>query len=229
MNRGIFRHGKFKAFLTRGIFKYFFRPVFYKHEDFIHSNFNSILNDFAYKSKYKIKKEFYDIINFWLVLTPEYYFSKIFLKDEKNNCYLNILNNVDNQNGIECAYITQAFVLWHLKQFLSNDTIFKETIGLSFSDFEESINLVFGKENRTLYYLNYYKEKFDLSKLEVDPRDWPIIYVWDICDILFDDTEKMKDMMISWDDDLVVKMNLVRFNTEFFKHHKDWSLEIVND
>jgi len=229
MERGIFRHSKLKAFLTRGIFKTVFRPLLYSNEDFIHSNFSYVLNDFAYKSKYALKQEYYNIISFWMVLTPGYYFEKIFLENDDGNYYLNILKEVDNQDGFECAYITQAYVLWKLQQFLSNDNVFKAKIRLSISDFEESINLVYGKSNRTMYYLDYYRKKFDLSKLEVDPRDWPIIYVWDICDVLFDNEEKMKNKMINWDNNLIAKMGLVQFDLEFFRHHKDWSIEIVID
>ena len=78
-----------------------------------------------------------------------------------------------------------------------------------------------GQENKIIHYLNYYREKFDLKKLEVDPRDWSIIYVWDICDTLITDKKVLKETMQEWNDDMLKKMEFISFTTHFIVEQKE--------
>ena len=46
------------------------------------------------------------------------FFHTVFVENENGEVYLDVLKNATANEGSECAFISQAFVLWHLQQFL---------------------------------------------------------------------------------------------------------------
>lgn len=221
MNRGIFRHGFFKTFLTRGFLRSIFKLLLYTKADKIHSDFVKVVNNFVVK---KPKNEM--TILFWLVMVPKLFFETIFIEDENGEAYLDVVKNATQDNGRECAYLTQAFVLWNLQQILQNKKEFKTQMGFLIEDLEKITKRVLGQENKIIFYLNYFREKFDLKKLEVDPRDWSIIYVWEVCDILITDKKVLRDTMQEWNDDIIRKTEFITFATQFFAEQKETAIQL---
>jgi len=221
MNYGIFRHGFFKTFLTRGFLRSIFKPLIYTKSENIHGDFVEVVNDFVLKIEREIKPKNAMAVMFWLTIVPKLFFEMIFVENERGEVYLDVLNNATENKGRECAFITQAFILWNLQQILQNKKEYRDEMGFSIEDLEEITKIILGQENKIIHYLNYYREKFDLKKLEVDPRDWSIIYVWDICDTLITDKKVLKETMQEWNDDMLKKMEFISFTTHFIIEQKE--------
>ena len=227
MNHGISRHGFFKTFLTRGFLRSIFKPLLYTKSDHIHGDFVEVVNDFVIKIKREIKPKNEMAVMYWLAVVPKLFFEMIFVENEKGETYLDILKNATENNGRECAFITQAFILWDLQQILQNEKEYKKEMGFSIEDLEKITKIILGENNKIIHYLNYYREKFDLKKLEVDPRDWSIIYVWDICDALITNKKVLKDTMQGWNDDMLKKMDFIAFTVQFIAEQKETVSKLV--
>lgn len=221
MNYGIFRHGFFKTFLTRGFLRSIFEPLLYTKSDKIQADFVEVVNDFVVKIEREIKPKNAMAVMYWLAIVPKLFFEMIFVENEKGEVYLDVLKNATENNGNECAFITQAFILWNLQQILQNKQEYKEEMGFSIEDLEEITKIILGQDNKIIHYLNYYREKFDLKKLEVDPRDWSIIYVSDICNALVTDKKVLKETLQEWDSDMIKKMEFISVTTHFMVEQKE--------
>lgn len=228
MSKGIFRHKKFKTFLTRGLLRPIFKPFLYTKEDNIHSDFIEVLNNMVVKIN-RINLKDKDVIIFWLVIVPRMYFEEIFIEDENNKVYLDIIKYSTENNGKEGAYITQAYVLWILQQMLTNKPELKEKMSISIEGLEILINHILGKDNKVQYYLEKYRNKFDLKKLEVDPRDWPIIYIGDICQTLINDTDILKTAIKAWNDNIIEKMKFIAFDVDFFGEKQKQAIKLAEN
>jgi len=229
MEYGIFRHGPLKTFLTRGFLRSIFKPLFYSKSDNIQANFVEVVNDLVIKIENGIKHKNKLAIIYWLAIVPKLFFEMIFIENERGEVYLDLLKNATEDKGKECAFITQAFILWNLQQLLQNKEDYKKEMGFSIEDLEEIIKITLGKNNKIIHYLKYYREKFNLEKLEIDPRDWSIIYVWDICETLITDKEILKDTMGDWNNDALEKINFTLLTIEFIVEHKENAPKISNN
>jgi hypothetical protein len=224
--RGIFRHGLFKTFLTRGLFKSIFRPILYQREENIHLEFVNVLNDYVLKQE-MISPEYLNQILFWLVIVPKKWFELVFMPDKKGNFLIDIAKKAQHLNGTDCAYLTQGYALWMLEQLLKNSPEMNEKTELTIEDFEYAVELLDGKVSKTLGYLDYFRSKFDLEKMDVDPRDWPIIYVWEICDLLISDQSKLEQVMGDWNKSMRKKRELITYNAVFFSKQKEYFIEHI--
>ena len=225
IKRGIFRHGPVKTFLTRGLFKSIFIPILYKREDIIHKEFANTLNGYVLKQEL-LAPEFQMLILFWLVIVPKQWFELLFMPDENENVLFGVAKEAQHLNGKDCAYLTQGYSLWMLEQFFKNSPEMNQKTGLTMQDFEYAIEVLDGKVSKTLGSLNYFRSKFDLDKMDVDPRDWPIIYTWEICDLLISDQQKLGQVMGAWNNSALEKIKMVTENMVFFSEQKDNFLNI---
>ena len=66
----------------------------------------------------------------------------IFVENERGEAYLDVLRNATENKGQECAFITQAFILWNLQQFLQNKKEYKEEMGFSIEDLEKITKII---------------------------------------------------------------------------------------
>lgn len=215
MKYGIFRHGVFKTFLTRGFLSPVFKPLLYNKSDNIQWDLVKTTNDFILKIDREVKTENTITIMFWLGAVPKSFFEMIFIENEKGEAYLDVLKNATESKGKECTFITQAFILWNLQQILKNKKGYKNEMGFSIEDLEEITKTILGQNNKIIHYLNYYRKKFDLKKLEVDPKDWPLIYVWDICKTLISDKKVLKETMQALNKDILKNMKFILLTTHF--------------
>lgn len=225
LSRGVWRHGRIKTFLTRGVLKSVFRPLLYKTEDEVHKSFLDTLNPISELDTTDAKIE---VVVLWLVYAPKDLFERIFVEDDRNESYLPAVKYANMKNGHLCAHYTQAFVLWHIEQFLNNVNEYQQTIGLTIDDFEYVLEHVYGKKNLTIDYLNQLREEFDLNKLKVDPRDWGIIYVNRILDLLVNDEEIIQHVISEWDRDIIQKMSFITWINDFFVEGRNLSVDIMN-
>lgn len=146
--------------------------------------FNNQLDIFSHVEFSKLNQE-----NFmkWFLIFPRSYFNFFFVDENKDGeIYIDIIKGGKYNNGGECFFITQAYILYTLELLLKNRKNFDKDIGFSIKNLEEFINIILGEDNKIIQYLNYYRERFDYSKNGVDPRDYHIIYIYNICDQLID-------------------------------------------
>ncbi len=227
MQYGIFKHGQIKTFLTRGILKKIFQPLMYSSQDRLHYTFVKCLDFQLRKLFTTVEEKYLERTAHWLVRIPDHFFELLFLSDKNSQSKLPIpifKGNVEN-NGNECAFITQAFVLSELEQILKNDKEFKEVFGLSIEHFEILTYDSLIGHNSIVKYLNRYRKVFSSTKL--DPREAFIIYAWDICDALIPDREKCMKVMGCWDDDILAKSEIISIAVNFFVAAKEDTLEIL--
>lgn len=203
MKRGIFRHGRLKTFLTRGILKGIFEPILYSDSDRIHRDFILPLNDCArVLPTLNIAPRANKLLTFWLVLVPKELFETLFIPDEEGKCYFPVMSFADHNEGQHCAHLTQAYVVFLVEQLLRNSAEFAAAMNFTREDIRISLQQIYGDENPSEKCLTDFYAEFDLERLEVDPRDWAIVYMWKVCDALIHDKKRLKQCMGAWNDDV---------------------------
>jgi len=227
MSYSIFKHSSIKTFLTRGFLKKFFQPLLYSSQDRLHYTFAKCLDFQLRKLNTSVEEKYFERTSHWLIRVPKSFFELLLLSDRnsQSNLPLPILKEKVGDNGNECAYITQAFVLSVLEQLLKNDKNYNEKFELPIEHFEVLVHDSLIGANSIVEHLNKYRKVFSSSKL--DHRDAYIIYVWDICDVLIPDREKCMKVMGSWDDDILAKKEIISTAINFFVTAKDDSLKIL--
>lgn len=226
--RGVFTHGPVKTFLTRGFAGKYFRPMLYKSSDHIHLNFIEVLNDEVMAIEENVSEPNKNIVTFWHCLTPIKLFNTLFIKNRSGSTMIpQVLEFAQNTNGAECAYLTQAFSLYMLEQFLKNDRSFSGSIGLDITEFEKITTTIYGDSNKTLGYLYNFRTKFDTLKLDFDPKDWAIEYIRNIFEVLIPDKSVLARAMCKWDEDISAKKKAIGFVVDFFTERKSSSLKMI--
>jgi len=222
---GVWKHGALKTFLTRGAFRSVFRPMLYTNEEHFHIDFLTIYNNAAQKIDTDVMAG--KNMNQRLVLAPLRFFENSFLSDETGTILVPLLKGADRSKAIQCAHFTQAFALWYFQQFLTNSEDFAETLGYDMELVEDALVQIYGMKNLTLDYLNYFREKFDLETLEVDPRDWPLVYYYDMCEMLYSSEKELYNVIGQWNDDLFARTQYSTLTETHFIECKKTTLAIA--
>lgn len=222
---GIWKHGAVKSFLTRGAFRSVFKPILYSHEDHFHQEFLSIFNYAA--SILDTNDTSGKALTQWLTLVPVRFFENNFLTDESGTFLVPLLKGADNDKAKQCAHFTQAFALWYFQQFMTNNEDFTEALGFDMEYVEQALRQLYGIKNLTLDYLNFIRDKFNLETLEVDPRDWALVYYYDLCDILYSSEEKLYAVIGEWNDDLMQRTQYSTLAMQYFAECKKTTLSIL--
>lgn len=161
---------------------------------------------------------------FWLADVPQAFFDYVFALNANDESYVPVLVNAEREVGAECAAITQGYSLWLLQQLLSNDPGFRAAMGFDTAEAERVAVLTLPQT--VLSRLASYRARFDLKKLEVDPRDWPIVWLWDVTDALIQDPASLKRAMGSWNDDLLARTAYVGEMVHLMVELKKWALQL---
>lgn len=221
---GIWKHGSIKAFLTRGALRSVFQPLLFNKEEQFHIEFISIFNKAALLLDTSVMSG--RTLSQWLVLTPLRFFEINFLSDRSGSSLVPLLKGADKGKAQQCAHYTQAFALWYLEQFLDNSESFKTEIGCDIRLVEDATIKIYGIKNLTLDYLSYFREKFDLETSKIDPRDWPLVYYYDLCDMLYSSEEQLQEVIGEWNDDTVQRMEYSTFAMNYFVECRKTTLGI---
>lgn len=136
--------------------------------------------------------------------------------------------NTEKNKAIECAHYTQAFALWYLQRFMKNSKGFMNLLGYDIGYIEDVLGQLYGKKNLTIDYLNYFREKFDLEKADVDPRDWPLIYFYDLCDMLYSNEQELFEIIGEWNDDVIARSEYSLLAVEYFAECKNSTLSLLD-
>jgi len=196
-------------------------------KDKIYKDFLDCLNFQLERIPQHVDKNFTRISGFWFYSVPKLFFELLFINKDKdlNEELVPILEPSIKNNGKECAFITQAFVLSQLEQILKNDKEYKTKMGLSIEHFEILSHDSLIGENSIVKYLNKYRKV--LSSNTLDLRDSYVIYVWDICDTLVPNRKRCMKIMGEWDNDTLAKMNMISEAIHFFATVKKESLKVL--
>lgn len=195
--------------------------------DKIYKDFLDCLNFQLERIPQHVDKNFTRISGFWLYSVPKLFFELLFINKDKdlNEELVPILEPSIKNNGKECAFITQAFVLSQLEQILKNNKEYKTKTGLSIEHFEILSHDSLIGENSIVKYLNKYRKVISSNRL--DFRDCYVIYVWDICDTLVPNRYQCMEIMREWDDDILGKMNMISEAIRFFATVTESSLKVL--
>jgi len=72
-----------------------------------------------------------------------------------------------------------------------------------------------------------HRNKFDLEKLEVDLRDWPLMYFYEMCDMLYSSEQKLYEVISEWNDGLFQRMQYSALAMQYFVECKNTTLAIT--
>ncbi|MCK9401199.1 MAG: hypothetical protein M0Q51_14560 [Bacteroidales bacterium] len=225
MAGGIMQHGKIKTFLTRGIFGDYFRPILYSNVDKINYTYIEVITATMKAIDKKILLPNKLALQIWFALAPLYHFELLFLPDKNNKALIPMLEKAEINNGKECAYFTQGFIIYHFEQLLINSPEFKEKMKLSAQDIDAICHVVFGEGNKTISYLNNFRMLFNSNNF--DPRDRPIFYVYEATKLFIKDNQTQKLAIQDWDDDEIGKFRFINGFVEFLSIQKDNSLKML--
>lgn len=140
---------------------------------------------------------------FWLADFPQALFDTVFALDGTGQSYVPVLVHAETEDGAACAVLTQAYSLWLLQQVLANSSTFRDKMGFDMPEVERIVAAAL--PGTVLGALDSYRRRFDLETLEVDPRDWPIVWLWDVTDSLIHNKDTLKKAMGRWNADLLAR------------------------
>lgn len=149
---------------------------------------------------------------FWLCDAPQELFSHVLETSNEREQSFAILQNADSGDGETIACLTQGYILWILQQFLKNDSDFHAKMAFDIFSAERTARLALPQA--TLESLASYRQRFDPSKMEVHPLDWPIIWLWDIVDVLIHNPSTKRSVMGPWNSNVLSRM---AYATEMMK------------
>lgn len=223
MSRGIMKHGPIKTFLTRGIVGRIFRPILYTKIDKINYEFVQVLTETMEEIDRKIHSPNKMALQIWFSIAPLEHFELLFLPNKKNRTIIPMLEKAEINNGKECAYLTQGFMLFNFQQLLKNSPEYREQIKTSVEDVDNTCISIFGENNKVLKYLNYFRITF-----KIDPLDQPIIYVYKATELFIPDPNRKQAAIKDWDNDIIGKLSFINGFTEFIINQKKTSLIMMN-
>ena len=111
-------------------------------EDFINFKFIEALSNTSKIIDEKIEEPKNTILNIWLYLAPMELFEHLYLPNEHGITYIPLLENAEYQNGEECAYLTQGFMIYNLERIITNSSEYKDQTGLSVEYIKNAIDLI---------------------------------------------------------------------------------------
>lgn len=220
------KHNPVKTFFTRGFLGRIFRPILYSKIDRINFEFMAVINETIKEIEEKIHTPNKGALYIWFSVAPLQLFELLFLPNIDNRTVVPILEKAEINNGKECAYLTQGFMLFHLEQILNNSPEYVEKIKTSIGDLDNMCNIVFGENNRVLKYLTYFRNKLDRSI--IDPRDESIIYVYRVAELFIPDNNRKKIALKNWDDGLIGKIYFVNNFINFIITQKENSIKMID-
>jgi len=226
MARGILKHGPIKTFLTRGILGGLFRPILYSKKDKIHYDFMGIITDTIESIDAKINNPNKMALQIWFSMAPLEHFELLFLPDINRKTLIPMLDKAEINNGKECAYLTQGFMLFYLEQLLKNSSEYAEKVKILLEDIDYTSKIIYGANNSILKYLNYFRKTFDREK--IDPRDEPIIYVYRATELFIPDSNRKKSAIKDWDENMLGKIDFINGFTSFINIQKENSIKMMN-
>lgn len=139
--------------------------------------------------------------------------SFILLTNETEKPNFNVVEYADINNGEKCGYFTQGFCLWLIEQKFKNSKTIKEETGLTFEDFIEQINSIYGNNNEIINTLGRFRNKFDDNTIH--PTDWVFYYIYGIYDLLILNKEKNVEAINSFDRNPLLKIQISSFIFDF--------------
>jgi hypothetical protein len=164
---------------------------------------------------------------FWLADFPQTLFDTVFAIDCTGQGYVPVLLHAETEDGTTCAVVTQAFSLWILQQLLANDSTFQSRMGFDMAEMEGIVAAVLPHAVRET--LESYRQRFDIKTLKVDPRDWDIVWLWDITDAVIHSKDTLKKAMGRWNDDVIARIAYVSKMTHLTVTLKQWIMEKLDN
>jgi len=226
MARGIMKHGPIKTFFTRGILGGLFRPILYSKIDKINYDFVRVIIETIEAVDKNIPNPHNMALQIWLSMAPLEHFGLLFLPDENNEILIPMLEKAEFNSGRECAYLTQGFMLFYFEQLIKNSPDFKEKTTITLKDIDDMCDIFFGEGNKTRKYLDYFRNLFNRS--QIDPRDEPIMYVYESTKLFIHDKKRQRLAIQKWDDDIIGKIGFSAGFSEFLNIQKDNCLKMMN-
>jgi hypothetical protein len=223
MARGIMKHGGTKTFLTRGVFGNFLRPIIYSETEKIHFEFLEVITKTIKSIDRKINSKYRGVLQIWLSMAPKEHFELLFLPGEYRETMIPMLEKAEVNKGEECAIMTQGFMLYNLEQIIKNSSEYSDTIKINVPDLESICDLIFDKENKQKNYWNYFRNELKNE----DPRNIPIIYVYEATSLFIPDNDRKKIAIQNWDDDLMGKFGFINGFANFIQIQKDNSIKML--
>ncbi|MDD5570561.1 MAG: hypothetical protein PHD97_05310 [Bacteroidales bacterium] len=230
-NKGIFRHSRLKTFFTNGFLGKLFRLILFKKEDYIHFRFINCLSGNISKIQ-KSKGNFNKVIFlYWFVQLPRELFEELFVEGESKSEIMNFaLKNAENPKSEKCAYITQAYILWNYENILRSDTVLGSAMQNTVADFENIIKSNIASADEIIEYLNFFRHVFDVTdngNAPVNPQDRILIYIFEICKILYKDNNKIQEALNKVDQNVRQKLILNFFDVAFFAEAKKSAINLA--
>ncbi|MFA6923707.1 MAG: hypothetical protein WC223_05575 [Bacteroidales bacterium] len=231
-NKGIFRHSKLKTFFKKGFLGKLSRLIFFKNEDYIHFRFINCLSNNISKIQKSNGNYNKVIILYWLVQLPRELFEELFIEGESKSEIMNFtLKNAENLKSEKCAYITQAYILWNYENILRSDNVFGSAMQRNtIVAFEEIVKSNIESSDEIIDYLNFFRHVFDAKDNgdePVNPKDRILIYIFEICKIIYKDKNKIQEALNKLDQNIRQKLILSFFDVAFFSEAKKTALNLA--
>jgi hypothetical protein len=221
MNRGIFKHGSFKSFLTRGIFGKFFRSILYTDLDYFSYYFVDDIQKTLISIEKKYKSDRANFLNTWLFIASLKHFEELFLPNKKGITFIPFFNNNSFEYSSKAAKLTQGFMLIYLEKALLNSEEFRIKSKIETNDFKFILIEIEQIDIKIFEYYLFFKE---ILSDPTNDLESPLIYISEFGKIVIKKNQELKVTLES-SLPLLTRINVVNGFTDFINHIKDLSLK----
>jgi hypothetical protein len=138
--------------------------------------------------------------DFWFCVAPTIMFFGGLVDQSGRTQPVPLLQNAQSLDGESCAALTQGYSSFMLYQMLTNGEGFRDELQMLPSDVEKFLSRL--PSDLPLRAFQHYRERFSIPYGQpnaVDPRDWSLVWLWDMANVLIPDEEKQERVFNEWD------------------------------
>ncbi|QJR35223.1 hypothetical protein [Gemmatimonas groenlandica] len=153
---------------------------------------------------------------FWFCIAPTMMFFGGLVDQRGRSQPVPLLQNAQSFDGESCAALTQGYSSFMLYQMLTNGEGFRDEMQMLPSDVEKVLSRL--PSDLPFSAFRYYRERFGIALGQpnaVDPRDWSLVWLWDVASVLIPDDKVQERVFKDWDNP-ITRLEFVAAEMERF-------------
>ncbi len=154
---------------------------------------------------------------FWFCIAPTMHFFGALADQSGRIMVVPVLQNASSLDGQACAALSQGYCAFTLYRMLSNSEEYRDAMRMNPQDVRSFLSRL--PSEAGLRAFDYYRERFDIPFGEenaVDPRDWAIVWLWDIADVLIPDAKAQERALGEWNSNMFARLEFVELEMKRF-------------
>ena len=167
-------------------------------------------------------------LHYWLCMAPAVMVHATFVDQGARAFPVPLLRNATVSNGTRCAAVTQGYCAFVLVQMLTNSADFRAEMDIQPDQITRLFATVFRGDAADAF--AEYTAKFSVPHGmpgAIDPRDWPLVWFWDLADLLIPEQAEQARHLGEWNDNLLARTEFVSHEMQLIGHLRSTASQFV--